>query len=115
MTIGDLQEHIKGILKKRPDLKNDILDLYQLCTGEIEDGGSETHEIELCMRDIKELMEGKMSEEYKDHLCGEECDISQCPEEPCHCEYGMTQLMDRAEMRADLARDAISDRMQKGE
>ena len=38
MTIGDLQEHIKGILKKRPDLKNDILDLYQLCTGEIRAG-----------------------------------------------------------------------------
>lgn len=57
----------------------------------------------------------KPKNKYKNHLCGEECDISQCPEEPCHCEYGMTQLMDRAEMRADLARDAISDRMQKGE
>lgn len=51
---------------------------------------------------------------YKDHLCGEECDLQNCPDgEPCHCEHGLSQLADRAEMRADLARDAISDRMQK--
>jgi hypothetical protein len=55
----------------------------------------------------------RIKDEYKDHLCGEECDISQCPEEPAHCEYGLTQLQGRAEMRADLARDAISDRLQR--
>ena len=43
-----------------------------------------------------------MNEEYKDHLCGEECNITQCPEDPCHCEHGMDQLRERAEMRADL-------------
>lgn len=39
-------------------------------------------------------------------LCGEEeCDFNQCPDEPCHCEYGMDILRDRAELRAELARD----------
>ena len=38
-------------------------------------------------------------------LCGdEECCIDQCPDEPCHCEYGLEILQQRAELRAELAR-----------
>jgi hypothetical protein len=40
-----------------------------------------------------------------DKLCDDECDLDQCPGEPCHCEYGMEILRGRAELRADLARD----------
>ncbi len=41
-----------------------------------------------------------------DKLCDEEePDCSQCPDEMCHCEYGLEILRDRAEMRAELARD----------
>jgi hypothetical protein len=43
-------------------------------------------------------------------LCGEEeCDITQCPEEPYHCEFGLEQLQERASMRAELARDKESE------
>lgn len=56
-TVRDLQKFIKETIRKHPKLKADLIDLYQLCTGEIEDGSSETHEVELCMRDIKELIE----------------------------------------------------------
>lgn len=56
-TVRDLQKYIKETIRKHPKLKADIIDLYQLCTGEIEDGESEIHEVELCMRDIKELIE----------------------------------------------------------
>lgn len=38
-------------------------------------------------------------------LCDEECDIENCPDEPCHCEYGLEILRDRAELRADLNRE----------
>lgn len=44
-------------------------------------------------------------------LCGEEeCDITQCPEEPCHCEYGMEELQCRAEMRYESALDSRAER-----
>jgi hypothetical protein len=41
-----------------------------------------------------------------DKLCGEdECDIEQCPDEPCHCDDGLMILQERAELRAELGRD----------
>ena len=45
------------VLKSYPDLKNDILDLISLCENEIEEGGSPTHEIELCKESIKQLIQ----------------------------------------------------------
>lgn len=39
-----------------PKLKHDIMDLYDLAVTEIEDGGSATHEINLCMSDVEELI-----------------------------------------------------------
>jgi hypothetical protein len=47
---------------------------------------------------------------YKNHLCGEECDITCCPDEPCHCEHGLEQLQERATMRAELVRDNSAER-----
>jgi hypothetical protein len=54
--------------------------------------------VDVCQKCADELA-------YKDHLCGDECDINNCPDEPCHCPYGMDQLRDKAEMRADMAKD----------
>lgn len=37
-------------------------------------------------------------------LCGDtedECNIDQCPDEPCHCEYGLELLIERAESRRE--------------
>ena len=39
-----------------PKLKNDIMDLLDLALMEIEDGGSVSHEIDLCMSDVQELI-----------------------------------------------------------
>lgn len=41
-------------------------------------------------------------------LCEDECDINNCPDEPCHCPFGLEQLQERAELRADLAKDERS-------
>ena len=51
-----LQEFVRTKIKEHPQYKQDILDLYQLCLDEIEEGGSETHEIELCMSAINDLI-----------------------------------------------------------
>jgi hypothetical protein len=39
-----------------PKLKHEINDLVELALNEIEDGGSVSHEIQLCMSDIEELI-----------------------------------------------------------
>jgi len=39
-------------------------------------------------------------------LCDQgECTFPDCPDEPCHCEYGLDILQARAELRAELSRD----------
>ena len=44
-------------------------------------------------------------------LCGDEqCDFDNCPDEPCHCEFGLEQLQERASLRAELARDNRAER-----
>ena len=45
------------VISKHPKLASEINELFQLCKDEIEQGGSETHEIELCYGSIKELLE----------------------------------------------------------
>ena len=48
----------------------------------------------------------KEDKEMTEKLCGdEECCIEQCPDEMCHCEYGLQILQQRAELRAELTRD----------
>ena len=41
---------------KHPQHKREIIDLYQLCLDEIEEGGSPQHECDLCRNDIEELI-----------------------------------------------------------
>lgn len=43
-------------IRKHPSLFEQITDLYFLCEDEIEQGGSEQHEIELCIGSIDELI-----------------------------------------------------------
>ena len=43
-------------IKKNPTLKSDIIDFYQLALSEIEEGGSEQHEISLAVNDINSLI-----------------------------------------------------------
>jgi hypothetical protein len=43
-------------MKAYPQHKSEIMDLYQLCLDEIEEGGSPQHEINLCRNEIVELI-----------------------------------------------------------
>ena len=56
----DLVHYAKCIVAKHPDLKEEIDGLLELCWSEIEEGGSEQHEIDLCERDIQSLVAEKV-------------------------------------------------------
>lgn len=57
MTLVQLKEWINIQITKHPEYKEEILDYYDLCINEIEEGGSATHEISLCISSIEELTE----------------------------------------------------------
>jgi hypothetical protein len=43
---------------------------------------------------------------HKDTLCGEEePDCGHCPDEPCHCPFGFEEMLEKADMMYELARD----------
>jgi hypothetical protein len=52
----ELNIYVRESIKAHPHLVFTINDLYQLCLDEIEQGGSEPHEIQLCTSDIEELI-----------------------------------------------------------
>jgi hypothetical protein len=47
----------REFVKQHPNLKDEVYDLLELCQSEIEEGGSPTHEVQLCINSIKELIE----------------------------------------------------------
>lgn len=57
----DFKMFVRAKIKECPELKNDILDYYQLALDEIEQGGSESNEISIAtsaiLYDIKEYQE----------------------------------------------------------
>lgn len=59
MDLKQLRDYARTCIANRPELRGEIIDLYQLCLDEIEEGGSEQHEISLCYSDIEQLMETK--------------------------------------------------------
>ena len=52
-----LAEDLRAVIAKYPQLKDQVNDFYQLCKDEIEEGGSEMHEIELCRGSVQELID----------------------------------------------------------
>jgi len=54
----ELRQYVIETMKKFPQHKEEIMDLYQLCLDEIEEGGSPQHEVELCRNEIEELVKG---------------------------------------------------------
>jgi antitoxin component HigA of HigAB toxin-antitoxin module len=50
-------KYVNEVVKNHPELNAEIMDLVQLCSDEIEAGESQEHEIELCMEDIRQLIE----------------------------------------------------------
>jgi len=55
-TKKELGKWISDKIKKHPEVKSEILDYYQLCLDEIDEGGSTQHEINLCVSSIEELI-----------------------------------------------------------
>ncbi len=52
-----LIEYARKVIAEKPALKSEINDLIQLCNDEIEEGGSPTHERNLCYESIRQLTE----------------------------------------------------------
>lgn len=56
MTLTDLKKYAENMSVKYPEHDEQIRDLYFLAVTEVEDGESETHECELAISDIDELV-----------------------------------------------------------
>lgn len=64
MNLNYLKNFVKEKISEYPSLEDDIRGFYHLCLQEIEDGGSETHEVDLCISDIEDLIE-ESSQDYE--------------------------------------------------
>ena len=53
----ELRKYATEMARMYPNKLNAINELLQLCQDEIDEGGSEAHEIELCAEDIKQICE----------------------------------------------------------
>jgi hypothetical protein len=52
-----LRKFIKQQKEKHPSLASNINELYYLCLSEIDEGGSESNEVDHCISDIEDLIE----------------------------------------------------------
>lgn len=56
MTLSEFRQAVSKEIELRQDLKEEILDLWELAMTEIEEEtGSALHEMELCLETIKQL------------------------------------------------------------
>ena len=53
----NIKQYATDMILKYPTLKDMIIDLYELCMTEIEEGGSMENEFSLFQRDVDELIE----------------------------------------------------------
>lgn len=58
MTLRDLAQEIHGRCMERPDLHRELAEIFSPAKAEVEDGGSEAHEVDLAREDIRQLVEG---------------------------------------------------------
>jgi hypothetical protein len=56
--MSNIKQYATDMILKYPTLKDMIIDLYELCMTEIEEGGSVENEFSLFQRDVDELIEG---------------------------------------------------------
>ena len=56
MNIQTLKAEAARIIKEIPALDHEIRDLFELAMTEIEEGGSESHECQLAINDMEELV-----------------------------------------------------------
>ncbi len=55
--MNELVQWARALKNEHPDKFDEIWELIDLCADEIEQGGSPTHEIELCKESIRQLIE----------------------------------------------------------
>lgn len=55
-SIQELAVWAKEVRKNHPEHSSEILDFLFLCQDEVEGGGSESHEVQLCYNDICDLV-----------------------------------------------------------
>lgn len=67
MTISQLVEWARGIKQRFPQHKEQIWDLISLCIDEVQDSGSEVHEVQLCYSDICDLARTAINEGLNIH------------------------------------------------
>ena len=65
MDLTYLRSFIKEQIAQYPELKSQMVGLYELCLQEIEDGDSESHQVGFCIFDINELIEEYIEENKK--------------------------------------------------
>lgn len=56
MNMNTFKKWVADQMSAYPNLKEEILDFYYLAVSEIEEGGSEMHEISLAINSIDELI-----------------------------------------------------------
>lgn len=56
MNTSYLLEKCLEAIRNRPELEGEIMDIYQLCLDEIEEGSSSTHEVQLALTTLGELI-----------------------------------------------------------
>lgn len=56
MRMEEFKQFVTAKMNAYPNLKEEILDFYYLAKDEIEEGGSEMHEINLAINSINELI-----------------------------------------------------------
>ena len=57
MNLENLKVFVKEKINQYPNLKEEIIDFYSLCLDEVEGGGSQQSEVELCISEINSLIE----------------------------------------------------------
>ena len=57
MNLSELKERVIKLGSEYPHLKDKIYEAYRWCVGEVVDGGgSESHEVQLCLSDIEDIV-----------------------------------------------------------
>ena len=64
MNIQTLKQEASRIIKDIPALEDEVRDLFELAMTEIEEGGSESHECQLAINDMEELVKEYMSKTH---------------------------------------------------
>jgi len=52
----DLKNYVRDMIVKHPELREQMLELLELCMDEIEEGASPANEMHLCVNDINQLI-----------------------------------------------------------